>query len=85
MPRTIHTEGQRALCEAIAAARREKGLNQADLARELHCQQSLIARIESGERRIDVLEFIKIFRALGVSPAEALRRVGEQIPADQGI
>ncbi|ETD90259.1 helix-turn-helix domain-containing protein [Rhodobacter capsulatus] len=85
MPRTIHTEGQRALCETITAARRDRGLTQADLALKLRCQQSLIARIESGERRIDVLEFIKIFRALDMSPAEALRRISAHVPADQGI
>ena len=85
MPKTIHTAGQIALCEAIASTRHAKGVTQAQLAQRLRCHQSLIARIESGERRIDVLEFIIIFRALEMCPFDALRSVSERIPEECGI
>uniref|UniRef100_A4WQQ2 Putative transcriptional regulator, XRE family n=1 Tax=Cereibacter sphaeroides (strain ATCC 17025 / ATH 2.4.3) TaxID=349102 RepID=A4WQQ2_CERS5 len=85
MPRTIHTDGQAALCEAITSTRRSRGMTQAQLAQKLGCQQSLIARIESGQRRIDVLEFIAIFRALGVEPHEALQGISEKIADNHKI
>jgi hypothetical protein len=39
--------------------------------------QSFIAKIEVGERRIDVVEFIEIARALGREPVELLSRALE--------
>jgi hypothetical protein len=39
--------------------------------------QSIVANIESGERRIDVIEFIELTEAIGFDPGEliqALRR-----------
>ncbi|MDA7421690.1 helix-turn-helix domain-containing protein [Tritonibacter multivorans] len=37
-------------------------------ASRLGCQQSLVARIESGQRRVDVVEVIRWARALGCDP-----------------
>ncbi|WP_170516992.1 helix-turn-helix domain-containing protein [Ruegeria atlantica] len=73
MSKTIRSIGHKALCQAIVGARKRSGLSQEQLAERLHCQQSLVARIESEERRIDVVELIVICRALGVDPEEILR------------
>ncbi|WP_209509570.1 MULTISPECIES: helix-turn-helix transcriptional regulator [unclassified Ruegeria] len=73
MSKTIRSSGHKALCQAIVDARKRSGLSQEQVAERLHCQQSLIARIESEERRIDVVELIVICRALGVDPEEVLR------------
>jgi len=64
MAKTIRSDGHEALCRALQDARRAAGLTQAELAERLHCHQSLIARFESGERRIDVIELIVLARAL---------------------
>ena len=45
--------------------------------RRLKRSQSFIAKIEVGERRIDVVEFIEIARALGREPADLLARALE--------
>jgi transcriptional regulator with XRE-family HTH domain len=58
-------------------ARKGAGLSQHELARKLKRSQSFIAKIEVGERRIDVVEFIEIARALGREPAELLSRALE--------
>ena len=68
--RTIHSKGHLKLVDVLLRARKASGLSQKDMAMLLHCQQSLVARFESGERRIDVIEFIVICRALDVRPEE---------------
>ena len=68
----LRTRTHRALCAALVAARKSAGLSQQELARRLKRSQSFVAKIEVGERRIDVVEFIEIARALGQEPAELL-------------
>jgi len=58
-------------------ARKSAGLSQHELARRLKRSQSFIAKLEVGERRVDVVEFIEIARALGKQPTELLSRVLE--------
>lgn len=85
MPKTLWSDAQAALVAALVQARKAAGLSQAVLAKKLKCQQSLIARIESGERRIDVVELVILARALGVDPAEVLRQMAGSVPLDAGL
>lgn len=75
MSKTIHSSAQQALVAGLTRMRKEAGLSQMMLAERLHCHQSMIARIESGERRIDVVELVIIARAIGVSPDAVLMEV----------
>ncbi len=72
MAKTIRSSGHEALCDALIAARKAAGLTQEQLAVRLHQHQSFVARVESGERRIDVVELIVLARAIGADPAELL-------------
>ena len=72
MAKTIRSEGHEALRRALIKARRMAGLSQAELAARLHAQQSLVARIESGQRRVDVVELVVLARALRVEAAALL-------------
>lgn len=45
---------------AIAEQRRAKGLSQAQVAKALGRHQPFIANIESGERRVDLLELLAL-------------------------
>lgn len=47
-------------------------MTQADLAEHLGEYQSFVARLESGQRRVDVVEFIRIAEILEFNPAKAL-------------
>jgi len=73
--KTIRSEGHEALCQALIEARKSAGLTQADLAERLFCHQSLVARIESGERRIDVVELVVLARAIGITALAILELV----------
>ena len=59
--------------EILVAARHGAGIRQQALAKKLGRPQSFIAKYEGGERRLDVVEFIAIARALGADPLKLFR------------
>jgi transcriptional regulator with XRE-family HTH domain len=75
MPKTLGDARHEALIEFIIRKRKEAGLTQIELADRLKVYQSLIARIESGERRIDVIEFIRLGDILGFDPSKAIQDI----------
>ncbi len=75
--KSLRTRTHRSLCAVLVEARKSAGISQQELARRLKRSQSFIAKIEVGERRIDVVEFIEIARALGREPAELLTQALE--------
>ena len=85
MAKTIRSPGHEALREALIAARKAAGLTQAELASRLKCQQSLIARLESGQRRIDVVEMVVLARVFEVNTSDLLALVEQQIELDHGL
>ena len=85
MAKTIRSKGQVALCQALVDARKSAGLGQDDLANRLKCNQSLVARIESGERRIDVVELVVLARAIGFDPFDVLAIVEAATEPDHRI
>jgi transcriptional regulator with XRE-family HTH domain len=45
-------------------------MTQRDLAAALGREHGMVARIELGERRVDMIEAFDVFEALGADPAE---------------
>ena len=74
-----------ALCQALVDARVKAGLGQKDLADRLRCHQSLIARLESGQHRVDVVELVVLARAIGFDPFEVLAIVEAATEPDHRI
>jgi len=72
---SIYTEEYQKLINLIRAARREKRLTQQQLATALNRPQSFIAKVENGERRLDVIEFAHLARLLSLDPAAVLDAV----------
>jgi transcriptional regulator with XRE-family HTH domain len=52
----------RAFLERLRQARRDAGLTQSDVARDLRRPQSFVSKCESGERRVDVVELQQFAR-----------------------
>ena len=59
----------------IVGARKEKALSQRGLAELLGKPRSFISKIENRERRLDMVEFVVLARALGIEPRELMERV----------
>jgi transcriptional regulator with XRE-family HTH domain len=53
--------------------RKKASLTQSQLAKRLRRPQSFVAKYEGGERRIDVVEFLEVVRAMNADPVALLR------------
>lgn len=65
MPRAIYTKDHNAIVERLKQARLEIGFGQVEVAKKLGKTQSYLSKIESGQRRFDVLqlkEFAKLYK-----------------------
>jgi transcriptional regulator with XRE-family HTH domain len=68
------------LRQLLIEARKAAGLTQEELGKKLSGHQQFVSRYETGERRLDVIEFLEVANVLGVDPAEVLRRVEDTEP-----
>ena len=75
MVRSLHTPEYEQFRLLIADARDRAKLTQSELAARLGKPQSFVSKYESGERRLDVVEFILVCNALEVEPAPVLKRL----------
>ena len=75
MVKTLGTERHKALVALLIAKREAAGLTQSELAAKLGEYQSFVARLESGQRRVDVVEFLDLADAIGFDAFAALREL----------
>lgn len=85
MPKSVFTDAYRILLETIIAARKQAGVTQVELAERLGKPQPFVSYVERGERRLDVIEFCVVARALGYDPEELFARLAKRLPADVEI
>ena len=74
--KSIFTPEYDDLISSLRLARKKADITQEELAKRLDKPQSFISKIESKERRIDIVEFIHICRAINASPTALLQEVG---------
>jgi len=72
MEKSVHTSEYRALRVELRRVRSEAGFSQRELAARLRVPHSWIAKVENGERRIDLIEFCWFASACGVDPVAIL-------------
>ena len=63
------------LRDVLLDARRKKGLTQVEVATLLDKPQSFVSKYESGERRLDIIEFLEVCKALKVNPATIIQQL----------
>jgi transcriptional regulator with XRE-family HTH domain len=73
VPKSIHTERHKKLCELLKVRRKAAGLTQTVVAERLGKPPSFVAKYEGGDRRLDVLEFLDVAAAIGFDPCRLLR------------
>lgn len=81
MQKSLKSAEYARLIATLVAARDAAGISQQKLADRLDEHQSFIAKYEGGERRIDVIEFIAIARALGADPIKLFKDFAAGKPA----
>jgi transcriptional regulator with XRE-family HTH domain len=72
MPKSLRSPSQKRLQALLISRRKARKLTQWDVARKLGRPQSFVSKYESGERLLDVIEFIEVARAMGVDPIAIL-------------
>ena len=75
MPKTLGDARHDALIKLIIRKRKEAGFKQTELASRMKVYQSLIARLESGDRRVDVIELIRLGEILEFDASLVVREL----------
>ena len=73
MPRSSFSPRGALFRRQVKKRRIDANLRQQDVAARLDWPQSFVAKYESGERRLDVVEFIEVAEAIGFDPADFIR------------
>jgi transcriptional regulator with XRE-family HTH domain len=85
MAASLFTAAHRELVRAVVAMRKNAGFTQRDLAQALGREHNYVARIETAQRRVDLVELITICRACGADPeAEILKLLRSMPPVLSG-
>lgn len=75
MQKTLRSPRHLRLIQLIVDKRKAAGFSQADLAKAIDRYQSVVAAIESGGRRLDVIEFLDLAETIGFDPHDILNEV----------
>lgn len=81
MEKSTFTTLYAALRKKLVAWRQAAGLTQRQLAKKLRREHSFVARIEQGERRVDIVEAYWIAKKCGLKPDKALAEAVAAIKA----
>jgi len=79
MEKSTHTTGYLALRAELRNTREAAGLSQRALAKRLKVPHSWVAKVESGERRIDLIEFAWFVAACELDPMVISERLLKRI------
>jgi transcriptional regulator with XRE-family HTH domain len=84
MDKSIFTAEYAVLLELLRAARATAGLSQVELARRLGVSQSFVTKMESGDRRLDVIQLRTVCRVLGTDLISFLTRLEARLAGRAG-
>ena len=73
MEKTLQSDRHKALIDTLVKQRKSVGMSQQELANAIDEYQSYIARLESGQRRLDVIEFIRMCSFLELDPISVIQ------------
>lgn len=73
MARGIHDSRYRWVIEQLVEARKKQALTQQAVADKLGKPQQYVSRYETGERRLDIFEFIDVANALDLDAVSLIR------------
>jgi transcriptional regulator with XRE-family HTH domain len=78
LAKTRRSKRYKALIGLLLARREAAGMTQSDLAARLGKSQSFVARLESGQRRITVVEFMTLAKILRFDPDKLISTLEKQ-------
>ena len=72
MEKSIYSPAQKQLLNWLKSKREESGLTMRAFAAELDKPHSFVGKVEQGERRLDVVEFVRYCKAMNIDPHEGI-------------
>ncbi len=75
MLKSIYTKESDALRAWLKTKRKEKGWSQRKLASQLGIHHSIIGKIETGERQVNVVELIRLCKELDANPVKIIEEL----------
>ncbi|HED2284982.1 TPA: helix-turn-helix transcriptional regulator [Klebsiella pneumoniae] len=72
---SIYSNDYQMVIKALRDARIACGITQQEVASAFGRPQSFIAKVENGERRLDVVEFVRFCHAVNVEPISILDKL----------
>ena len=78
MTKTLNSSQHKIFQELFVEERRHAGITHKTLAERLGVDRSAVTRIETGERRVDIVELQQICEVLGIPLAEFVRKYEER-------
>lgn len=78
----IRSASYKAAITALVEVRKASGVSQRELALRLRKPRSFVSKIENSERRLDIVEFTAIARALGMAPSILMQQISAALPDD---
>ena len=74
MTSSVFTKDYQHLRSLLKKHRVDQGLTQSYVAQALKRPQSFVSKYESGERRLDVIEFLEVSKILNIDPSAFIKR-----------
>lgn len=84
MTASINTEEMQALTKWLKQVRQSQQLSMRALAERMEKPHSFVQKVEQGERRLDVVEYVWYCRKLGVNPQDGLLLIEQVLKLSKG-
>ena len=72
MKKTIYSNDYQALIQWLKSSRHQQGLSMRDLAEKLEVPHSWVGKVEQMERRLDVVEYVRLCQSIGIDPVQGI-------------
>lgn len=80
---SLHDPAYAAFVTMLVELRAESGLKQRQIAEALGWNQSIVSKIERRQRRMDIVELIRVAEILGFDPASIVRKMQKKIESNE--
>ncbi|MGH2345449.1 MAG: helix-turn-helix domain-containing protein [Chloroflexota bacterium] len=82
--KSVFTGEYEVFLQNLQSARQAAKITQRELALRLGKPQSFVSKYERGERRLDVVEFVTIAKAIGIDPCRIVRKIETRMMEHRG-
>lgn len=83
--KSIYSPAYRSLLGWLRASRMSQKCSMREVGKRMGMPHSWVGKVETGERRLDVEEFVRLCQALGIDPAQGIAIVKAALPAPLDI